>query len=541
MFNKLKRFGLLLVLILLFMGCITSAKTSSYQVNISPISFGLLQARNGEERYDILLKTHRTAIEKGVGVDYSGISTIDITIPKNAQSIPLGSINDFNNVVFNVENKNQDGFLFKLINDAHYIDISGSLIDKGVFSSIPQLKFGTKLLIIEDKKPWVERRRGYAYGHTRRDILLLKGGKALNSVIMPYDNRNSVPTCKFYSPKYKSVLFQNITLNRKQSSTAKTYLCDITGFNNVQLNNVTINTPLSDMVEDMAIHISECTNVDFNGVVINGTYSKLNHSGYGISMNNIWNYTATNINGIGNWGIFGCNNINKAYIENSIINRFDIHCYGRDVKYKNVIFNKLSNQYSSVFGTIIYEQCTFNDFIPVLYESSYNAYSNHSVIISNCTINLTKDHNYIIRAGLLSNQRNQRHELSVKYWPHLKINNLTVNVPSGVSEMFVYYVVQDVSDSNNLIDAINSIEIKGLDCKYKSNYQVPINLKISNISVNSPNDVRVVMERVNLLSPELDKNTAQDVLEWFGGKVNVNINENTKRKTVILNKSKINN
>jgi len=107
--------------------------------------------------------------------------------------------------------------------------------------------------------------------------------------------------------------------------------------------------------------------------------------------------------------------------------------------------------------------------------------------------------------------------------------------------MFVYYVVQDVSDSNNLIDAINSIEIKGLDCKYKSNYQVPINLKISNISVNSPNDVRVVMERVNLLSPELDKNTAQDVLEWFGGKVNVNINENTKRKTVILNKSKINN
>jgi len=37
MFNKLKRFGLLLVLILLFMGCITSAKTSSYQEYISNI------------------------------------------------------------------------------------------------------------------------------------------------------------------------------------------------------------------------------------------------------------------------------------------------------------------------------------------------------------------------------------------------------------------------------------------------------------------------------------------------------------------------
>ena len=73
--------------------------------------------------------------------------------------------------------------------------------------------------------------------------------------------------------------------------------------------------------------------------------------------------------------MFGNNNINTALIENSEINRFDIHCYGRDISFKDVVFVNLYNQFSSTFGTIRFDRCTFRHFTPVLYEASYNSYT----------------------------------------------------------------------------------------------------------------------------------------------------------------------
>lgn len=491
--KKLSILFCILIFVFFWCGC-ASVMPISYQNSISPVENGLLKAKTGEERYQILLKTHRQAIEKGVMVDYRGLQSIDITIPENAVSIPLGPVNDFANVVFNVTNNSKELFLFSYTNKAETVAVSGKSIDRGVFRSIPQLSTGKKLLVIEDKNPWVENRKSYSYGHQRKDILLLENGVAENQTVMPYDNSQSSPVGKYYDVVYPYFLFSGLTLNRKPCSTAKTYLCRVIGMDDVRIKNVKINTPQSDLVSDVAINIIDCTNVSFDNVTINGTYSRTDHSGYGISMNNVWNFHASKLFATGNWGVFGNNNINTAFIEDSEINRFDIHCYGRDVTFKNVTFVNLYNQFSSTFGSIQFDKCTFKHFIPVLYETSYNAYAPHYVVFNKCSFYLDSKRNYLISAGKLSPEVNARTELEEKNWPNISINKMTVYVEDNTDQFYLFYCSLDKQFKGS-VHSMESININGLTFKYV-NAPIPMKIDLANKEIKTDKTLEIKINRV---------------------------------------------
>ena len=532
--RKLKGLGLILVILFYATGCVSNALTVSYKGSVSPNVYGLQQAKTGEERYEILLRTHKEAVQKGLMVDYRGIDTINLTIPKGAESIPLGPINDFNGAVFNVTNQNQDVYLFSYVNKAEPIDVPAHLIDKGLFLEIPRLNSGKKLLVIEDQNPWVENRKGYSYGHIRRDILLLKHGKAQNQTIMPYDNPQSLPKCKVYDLDIPYLKIENLILNRNDNSSYKTFLCNIVGTNNVQINNVTINTPQSDMVEDMAIKIVDCTNVSLNDVTINGTYSRSDYSGYGICMNNIWNFKVKELEVEANWGVFGDNNINVVSIENSKINRFDIHCYGRDVYFKNVLFFQFYNQFSSVFGSIEFDNCVFDDFTPIVYEYNYNTYNSHNVIFKNCAHNLSARRCYLINAGILSEEKNYRKELTVKYWPKLTINNMLVNVPVDVKDYCIYYA-QKQGDNKAIVDYVSDIKIDRMDFKYVYGAEL-INMYLTNKEVFSKNPISVDIKNLNILTEEVENKHNSSI-----GNLIINIKGSNKSNKLIIVKSRMNN
>lgn len=513
---------LLISLIVLLTGCSTCKVQTSYNNAISPVSLGLLKAKTGEERYEILQKAHQQANAKGVLVDYRGIGRIDITIPVGAKPIPLGSYNDFNGVVFNVTNNVQNQFLFSRVNKSMIIEVTGRDIDRGLFSGYKQLNFGTVLLAIEDKNPWVENRSGYSYGHQRKDILLIKNGRAKNKPVMPYNNEQSLPTCKYYVVDKPSMTITNLTINRMADCLAKTFFCQIVGIDNVLIDNVVINTPASELVSDMAFRLLDCTNVRFNNVCINGTYSQVKHSGYGISMNNIWNYHAKNLKADGNWGVFGNNNINVASITDSEINRFDIHCYGRDIKFKRVKFNNLYNQFSSTFGSILFEKCTFSHFTPVLYEKSYNTYVAHNVVFKNCDFILDSKHCYLIDAGKLSVQDNSRTELADKCWPNVEVKNMTV-VTDGQQNTFSVFKVSKEAEFSGAVHSISKIIINGLYFQSPEDQQ--------SISVNLVNN-EVVTEHPVLINVNRLEATPNSSL-------NIRLNEGTSRNKVSIRRSSI--
>lgn len=455
--------SLLVFSILYFVACTSCSTTffSRSKLDLSPLNFGLAKARNGLERYNVLYETHKAAVAAGVNVDYSGIKTVSIEIPEKAKRIPLTRYNDFKGCVFVVKNTTNKVWLFDYEEKGIPIELSGKSIDAGDFRRVSPLNSGRYLLVIEDKKPWVNNRKGYKYGHQRKDILLIENGKAVNTVVKPHGNMESSPKCTYIKQEREAFAFKNVTIRRDGASTFVTNIASITGVDDVRLTNVNIYTPQSSLTDDRALTINNCTNVSLDNVHIDGTYSQTDHSGYGVFMNNIWNFKATRMYGKGNWGVFGNNNINTALIEDSKINRFDIHCYGRDIAFKKVEFFDLYNQYSSVFGTISYDHCTFTNFVPVLNGGSYNSFVGHDIVFSDCMFNATEKKNYLIKLSKLETDTNTRKELASKALPNVRIKNLTVNMTEGADYLYLFYTNSSAKKVEGL-DYLSNISIDGL-------------------------------------------------------------------------------
>lgn len=438
-----ERNSFLLIYVCLVCSLLVSCATGSHSVfckrDLSPNDFGLTRARSGEERFRILYKTHTAAVAAGVNVSYAGIKRIDLEIPQDAVSIPLTEKNDFAGVEFRVHNTKKNFCLFIYSPKSTAVTVSKRDIDRGDFRSYSQLARGRVLLAVSDEKPWVENREGYKYGHVRKDILLLKNGLAQNKTVMPYNNSNSSHSCAFYPMRINGMTVSNVSLQRSENSTFKTYLMNVSGVDGLKLENVSIHTPENQGESDVAITIKDCTNVTFEKVRIDGTYSRSDHSGYGVSMNNIWNFKVRKMYGHGNWGVFGTNNVNVASFEDSDINRFDIHCYGRDVSFKNVTFRDKYNQFASVFGTISFEGCTFIDFRPIVNGPSYNAYVEYDVVMKDCVIRQSQGKVVLIDEGYIDNRVNSRLELSHRCLPNIDISNLTIQVGEEVQKAYLFF------------------------------------------------------------------------------------------------------
>lgn len=490
------------VVSLSFSSCSSAKHVVSKTADISPYSYGLATARSGAERYQVLLETHRAAIKAGVNVDYTGIDTIRLEIPENPKRIPLTQYNDFKGCVFVVKNTTNKVYLFDKRIDGVPITVDKRLIDAGDFRKVEALYKGKYLLIIEDENLWVANRKGHDYGHTRKDILLVENGVAKNAVIMPYNNAYSNPKCTYVTLGKEPLVFKNITIERDSSCTFLTHITNISGADNVQFSNVIIRTPESPLTDDRGISIYNSTNVTMQDIHIEGTYSHTDHSGYGVFLNNVWNYKGVRLYGKANWGIFGNNNVNVARIEDSQINRFDIHCYGRDISFNNVDFFDLYNQYSSVYGTIMHKNCTFTNFVPVLNGGSYNSYVAHDVVFKDCVFNATPEKNYLLRMETLENIRNERAELSEKCFPNIVIKDLTVNMSDGTTDFYIFKTRKN-SENKSDVGYLTNIDIDGLTIN--SNGETPVKgVTLSNINIQTKNPVDCQIKNVIVNQPRKD-------------------------------------
>lgn len=433
-----------------------------YSRILSPLNCGLLDAKSDVERYEVLLKTHTEAAQKGEKVSYRGIKQISIEIPSTGMSIPLSYYTDFARVKLVVKNLARNMPLFVATQDVHEISIDYLELTAGSFRKHKELRKGKKLLIIEDQKRWVEQRSGYNSGATRRDILYLKQGKALNQVIASYDDGESVLKCWWCNVGKKQIVIKNLVFERMYDSKAITQLCAVSNEDNVLIRNVQVSTPdNTGLYGDALFKFENCTNVRFEDVLINGTYSLNDKYGYGIGMNNVWNVSFVRLKANGAWGVFGNNNVNTAYLEDCDINRFDIHCYGKDVYCKNTTFRDLYNQFSSLYGTLFYDNCKFIHFVPVLFESSYSAYTHFNLVMKDCEIDVDKDRPYMINAGNPSILAERpRLELSKACWPDIEIKNMTVNLPKDTDSWNIF---QLRGGAGTKLYGISEIIIEGLE------------------------------------------------------------------------------
>ena len=468
--------GLLAVLISLLL------PTAGFGKNVSPFDYGFAEARNGEERYNVLYRAHTEAINKGVDVDYTGIKRVDLEIPSSAKSIPLTCNTDFKQAVFYVENRQKDLFLFTMSGNARRIQVDKRELVRNRHE-IKELKGKDALLSVYDDNLWVEKRTGYDYGASRRDIIVIRNGVMCNSPIMPYDNSSSVPICSYYTLNTKKKSFKNISFFRLAGSTFKTFFLKIEGQYNVWISNVSISTPEeSPLYSDAAIKVVNSAKICCRDITINGTYSSEKKYGYGIELDNVYDISFRGLIAQGKWGVFGSKNVQKAYLNDCDINRFDIHCYGRDVLCKKTIFRNLYNQFSSVYGTVKYKNCLFVDSIPVLLEYSYNAYTGFDLEFEQCRFEVSEKPgwNCIVSVGYLDSIENYRPELNEKCWPNVLINRMEVIIPNSVKEIYLMKLKKPVTLEKPIGYAtsfkLNKITVVGNNSPALiiSNYNIPI-------------------------------------------------------------------
>ena len=390
-------------------------------------------------RYRLLRQAHVQALANGDTLSYKGIDTLRLEIPTGAEPIPLGLYNDFANAVFIVRNNTADLFLFSRTHIMQPIatDLPDSLlcaaIDTGDFTCIPDLLHGQWLLRVVDSTPWVDQRIGHSYGHYREELLLLDSGRTDHRPIMPYSGTVSRPRL-FGCPRPESDKFQfnNITLLRDSLSTYKTYLLNIENLYPAYLHNVIVVTPPSNLVNDRIIRIYNCATVTLDKLTLLGSYSRTNHSGYGLLMNNCRKTLVLNLYARSAWGIFGTNNMYYTHFISCDFDRFDIHCYGRNVIFDMCRQQDSYNQFSSVYGNICYNDCTFDNFTPLLIEASYNAYPHFSFEMTDCNWHLTRQRHTLMMAGRLDNENPARPELQEKCLPDIRLSGLSLTAERRV-------------------------------------------------------------------------------------------------------------
>lgn len=406
--------------------------------SFNPLMFGWQEAKTDIDRFWVLYNTHVAAMKENAPVDYDGLHNLSIEIPIDAKAIPLTDETDFKNATLIVTNNSKNFSLFEKVSLAQPINIIPADVDSGIFQSESLLRNGLFLLSLSDKNPWVKNRRGYSYGHIRKDLLLINRGKSKNRPISSYDNDQTKIEAKYCVVSNNKKIIKNLHFYRKEHNTRQVYFLRLSYQYNVELKSIDLHTPQDTLTDDALIGINDSYKLVFEDVWIDGTYSKKNHSGYGICMNNVSDVRFRRLKGHANWGIFGNNNVNDAKLEDCDINRFDIHCYGKNVVFDNCKFRDLYNQFSSISGKVSFKNCEFFDFIPVLFESSYNAYRKFDLNFKNCVIHASNNRNYLISGGRLNGEKtDERLELSVQEYPNIYIDGLTVDM-TDTEKYYIY-------------------------------------------------------------------------------------------------------
>ena len=463
---------------------------------VNPLDYGLREAKTGEERYYALKKCHEDAVKRGLNISYKGIGEINITIPKNATKLPLPEVTDFAGSRMIVENQSKNICLFSMTGECDVIDLNGITVDGGDYRGVDKLGCGLKMVILQDETPWINTRLGYnsTTVYKRKDVIVVKEGIAQNKPIMPYASEQTQVKALYSSVTENKKTVKNLNFIRTPTSTNITNLLSLRYVYNVEVSNVSVTTPQRVIDRgDGCILVQDCALITMRDITIDGTYSDEKLTGYGMRLLNVYDTRINRMNAHGKWGIFGNYNVNGVTLNNCDINRFDVHYYGKNIRSTNCIFRDMYNQFASVYGVVSFKKCEFINEIPVLIESSFNAYTPFELEWQNCTFHLNKKRNYLITLFGIPEPYNDRTELRRKCLPNIVMKNCKVYLEDDVDEWMV--VKTHGVKYKDSFDYIQDVNIKGV--QVISNDEKPFKVYSEELKTTQPVNTKVKIKRKN--------------------------------------------
>lgn len=428
---------------------------------LSPIMFGLFVTNSDSERFDCLYNTHFNAHKTNSKISYEGINEISIEMPQDDRRLLLSYYSDFCGCKI-IVNRQEDEreYLFGISNELHDINIRASDIDSGLFSSYKELQKGIYGLVIKDNNMWSQR-IGYTNNDAyRKDILLISNGKALNKVIMPYNNEDSDHICQYFIVNNGLIIKNlNIIITGRNIN-----VIDIVNQANIIIENVTIEIPNPISNSGVSISLHNCCDINIKNLRAYGQNKDTSAYGYNILFDNSADFYGEGIITDNAWHSFGeSGGLNGMTLKNCNVNP-DSHYYSKDFHFIDCEFRGTSGNMNNVYGNIIYDNCNFYNYSPVVIDSSYNDYTQFNLIFNNCNYIATDNyHNYLYSTSIRSIENN-RNELKKKYLPNIIIKNLYIILPS-TQDYFTIYALNNTSSVN--LDGNIFVKVDGLKIRRK--------------------------------------------------------------------------
>ena len=452
---------------------------------ISPFDYGLREATTGEARYEALYKAHCAAVALGLELDYGGVGTVELTVPAGAKALPLPDNTDFKGTVFRVLDNAQKAYLFSMEKVFSRVAVSGTQIDAADYSGVPALSGGLHLLRILDDQHWVNDREGFDHPADRADVVLIRDGIGSNGPVASYDTPATRINAEYCEADDARKTFCNVTLVRDAASTQIVNLLSVRGINNLYLGNVRVETPSgTGIYGDTAIDIRHCTNLTCEDVTFDGLYCDDHETGYGLSINNTWNAVFRRIHSHNRWAAFGCNNMQDSFLEDSDVERFDVHCYGRNITVRNSTLTGKGIPCSSIFGTVLCENVTFSDCFAYSMRTEYNAFTPFDIVLRNCEL-ISGSQHALVNLGKYEAKINPRPELAKKNMPNLEVDGLTVRLIAGASTFSLYHL-SDTPKYPDPLGHVSRIKVKDLSYVFKTNTAVRTYVTYMPVTIENP-------------------------------------------------------
>lgn len=416
----------------------TTTLSGSFNSDLNPLMFGV--GLSDATNYICLKKTYENARNIGRNVDWRGVPDFTIDVPANPSSIPLTEINDFCGVTITIKNTSARFALFRMVGGTQTdITINKSFLsDRNLNFSPTTLPTSACLLIVRDDNAWTYRTGSGDF--FRKDLIFLNNKKAYNTAIQTYNNSYSSPSCKYVQVSTSPKVIKNLNVVRVSASTYITIPFVVEECFNVTLENLSFETESNTLVNDVVINLTNCHSCHLEKISMVGLFDYSGNA-YGINLENCAFITIRKFNEQNeNWGIMGTNNVNCLRLEDSNLNRLDLHCYGKNFYTKNCVFRDLYNQLTGGYGDFIFEECQFLLSIPYLSDGTFNAYTEFNLIFKNCEMKLAASNglnagNCLIYFNSFDATTNSRAELATKCLPNVLFQNCNVSC-AGTMYMF---------------------------------------------------------------------------------------------------------
>jgi len=399
--------------------------------------------------------------------------------------------------LFYIRKNNADRFM--------NMHITPEQIDEGRYPGLNELSPDKWLLIICDSTEWVYRTdENDNSSKYRSDAILVENGLSNDLPIASYNNAETALSYYAFKQNGGAVGLKNLSFVRDTLSSKKIGLVTIRGYDNVQFENILVKfnnnhsynpTPHTTAITgDAVFYISECNHVKLNDVKVLGTYSTETQSGYAFSLNTVSNITFNHVQAEGEWGVMCGYNLNNILITESKLNRFDIHCYGKNAQIINTEFsNSISanhnfNRVGSFFGQLNFKNCLFNNFVPIRFDPSFHIYTGFDLILNGCIIN---NHTGVIVEAVQMDtiQTLLRPSLQELCWPNVHIRNLLFeNLSRDTLNIFHLYSSRYINTPISYVKHV-SVNFNGAGPSYTNFCNFPVVTKEKICTRSGRNDI----------------------------------------------------